>query len=180
MRDIPTLTTARLVLRAWREDDLDAFAEIQADDRAARWLGGRRSRDDSWRGMALHLGHWALRGYGQWVVADRAGGRMLGCAGLWRPEGWPGLEVGWLIHPDHWGRGYATEAGRASLDWAFTALGADEAISITLPGNTASRRVMTKIGLTFDRDERVGDLDQVVYRITHSEWRAGAPGASGG
>ena len=63
--------------------------------------------------MALFIGHWALRGYGIWVVERE--GALIGRIGLWQPEGWPGLEVGWLLGRDAWGHGYATEAARASM-----------------------------------------------------------------
>ena len=75
--------------------------------------------------MAYLLGHWELRGYGQWALIERDSGRLVGRTGLLRPENWPGLEVGWLVGREHWGRGFAPEAGRASIDWARDALGAD-------------------------------------------------------
>lgn len=170
---IPVLHTDRLVLRAFGEPDLDGYSAIVGDERVAAWLGGKPlSRDDAWRSIATHLGHWLLRGYGQWALEDKTTGRLVGRAGLWRPEGWPGLEVGWTVAPDHWGRGYATEAGRAALRWAFEDLGVDEVLSVTLPHNVASRRVMEKLGLTHDRDEHIIGFDQVVYRITRERWGA--------
>lgn len=172
--DIPVLETERLVLRGFREDDLDAFARLMADQRVARWLGGQTlDRDDSWRSMATHLGHWVLRGYGQWAVEEKATGDLVGRVGHWRPEGWPGLEVGWMIDPDRWGRGYATEGGAAALADAFTRVEASEVISLTLPDNLASRRVMEKLGLRHARDQRVRGFDQVIYAIERARWRDG-------
>ena len=169
--DIPVLQTKRLVLRAMGEHDLIAFEAIFTDERVYRWLGGESpSRAEVWRSIATNLGHWALRGYGQWALEDRATGELVGRAGLWQPEGWPGLEVGWAVAPEHWQRGYATEAGRAARDWGFEHLGAEEIISLTLPHNAASRRVMEKLGLLYDRTEPVAGHDQVVYRITREEW----------
>lgn len=169
--DIPRIQTQRLVLRGLREDDLDAFAAMMADERVYPWFGGGAvSRAESWRSIAMHLGHWALRGYGQWAVEDRDTGSFLGRLGLWEPEGWPGLEVGWAIAPQMWGRGYATEGGRAATAWAFQMLGAQEVISVTVPHNAASRRVMEKVGLRYDRTQEIGGHEQVVYVTTPDVW----------
>ncbi len=165
--DIPRIETERLALRGLRHDDIDAFAAMFADERVYRWFGGAPvDRAGAWKAMAMHLGHWALRGYGQWAVVERLTGAFVGRAGLWYPQGWPGLEVGWAVLPPYWGNGYATEAGRASVDWAFDHLGAREVISVTLPHNAASRRVMEKVGLRYDRTEQVAGREQVIYRTT--------------
>lgn len=171
---MPVVHTERLVLRGLTDDDLDAWARLQADPRIAGWLGGQpQDREDAWRTLALFVGHWALRGHGQWAMVERATGALLGRVGLWQPEGWPGLEVGWMVDADRWGEGFATEGGRASVDWAFTRLDVDEVISITTAHNLASRRVMAKLGL---RDTgtivHVRGHDQVCYRIRREEWDA--------
>ena len=96
---IPTLETERLRLRAFREDDLDAFAAIYADAEVMRFIGDGNvaDRDGTWRVMSLLLGHWQLRGYGIWAAEEKETGALVGRIGLWNPEGWPGLEVGWLL-----------------------------------------------------------------------------------
>lgn len=169
--DIPQLQTERLLLRAMREDDLDGYEAMFSDERVYEWFGGQVvDRAEMWRSIAMHLGHWVLRGYGQWSLENRVTGELVGRAGLWQPEGWPGLEVGWAVAPALWKRGYATEAGTAARDWAFENLDVEELVSVTLPHNAASRRVMEKIGLTYDRTELVAGHEQVVYRILRSEW----------
>ena len=125
---VPTLTTDRLTLRGWRDDDLDAYAPITADAEVMRFMGGVIDRAQTWREMAVFAGHWALRGYGIWVVERE--GALIGRIGLWQPEGWPGLEVGWLLGREAWGHGYATEAARASMEYAWRELGADRLISL--------------------------------------------------
>src|SRR5215470_13677785 len=118
-----TLGTERLSLRMFRESDLDAYAGMCADPEVMRYPARKpMTRAEAWRNMAMVLGHWQLRGYGLWAVEDRESGLLAGRAGLWRPEGWPGLEVGWTLRREFWGRGYATEAGRAALDHAVTTL----------------------------------------------------------
>jgi RimJ/RimL family protein N-acetyltransferase len=88
---IPTLTSERLVLRPFREQDLDPFALTCADEETMRWLGGTMSREDAWRQMAMLLGHWQLRGYGMWALEERTTGAFVGRCVFHRPEGWPGL-----------------------------------------------------------------------------------------
>jgi RimJ/RimL family protein N-acetyltransferase len=92
---VPTLETERLVLRSLTDDDLDAFAAIVADPEVQRFMSGPMDRAQAWRQLALFRGHEALRGWSQNAVVERETGRLVGRAGLWRPEGWPGLEVGW-------------------------------------------------------------------------------------
>ena len=172
--DIPVLHTERLVLRAMGEHDLLAYEAMLTDERIYRWFGGEQpNRAEVWRSIAMHLGHWALRGYGQWLLEHRESGDLIGRAGLWQPEGWPGLEVGWAVAPEHWKRGYATEAGLAARNWAFDHLGVEEVISVTLPHNEASRRVMEKVGLRYDRTQVVAGREQVIYAITRAEWEQG-------
>ena len=95
--------TRRLLLRAPREDDLDAWAALHADFEVMRWLGRDRAldRDEAWRELSYLLGHWELRGFGQWVLEELATGELVGRAGLYLPEGWPGLEVGWTLARPH-------------------------------------------------------------------------------
>jgi [ribosomal protein S5]-alanine N-acetyltransferase len=178
---LPVVRTERLWLTALGEQHLDDLARLQFDPRVAEWYGGLPDplpspavqREDAWRAMALHLGHWALRGHGQWALVERATGRFVGRAGTWQPEGWPGLEVGWMVDPDRWGEGLATEAGRAALDVAFDALHVEEVVAVTLPHNVRSRRVMEKVGLvdtgtTVDLRGHV----QVLSRMTRADWLA--------
>lgn len=163
--DIPALETDRLWLRAWRETDLDAYARMCADEEFSRFFGAPLDRDDAWRQMALHVGHWQLRGFGLWAVEEKTSGALVGRAGLFRPEGWPGLEVGWAFDPSVWGRGYATEAGHAALAHAWDELGAERVISIIDPDNARSIAVAERLGETFERHWRLRTLPVVIYGI---------------
>jgi RimJ/RimL family protein N-acetyltransferase len=146
MPPVPVLETDRLVLRGFEPGDFDAFAELCADAEVMRFMGPPVGRVDAWRLLATMVGHWTLRGYGLWAVEERATGAFVGRAGLWYPEGWPGLEVGWAFRREAWDKGYATEAGRAALDWAFGTLRADHVLSLIHPANARSIRVATKLG----------------------------------
>jgi RimJ/RimL family protein N-acetyltransferase len=141
------IETERLILRLFRESDTDAYAEMVSDPEVMRFLGGTPvPRAEAWRNMAMMLGHWHLRGYGMWAVEEKASGEMVGRVGCWNPEGWPGLEVGWTLRRRFWGRGYATEAARASVDYAFQALDQTRVISLIAPDNVNSIRVAERLG----------------------------------
>lgn len=151
-----SLTTSRLLLRQFVEDDLDALARIYADPETMQYLGtgATFSRQESWRAIGSMLGHWLLRGYGMWAVEERASGAMVGRVGFIEPEGWPGFELGWVIARSRRGRGYAPEAASAALRYAREVLGKARVISLIRPANAASIRVAEKIG-----EERSGAVE---------------------
>jgi TDG/mug DNA glycosylase family protein len=161
---VPTLETDRLLLRPFEERDLDAYAAIVADPEVMRYVGGEAlDRSAAWRQMALFLGHERLRGWTLNAVVERATGRLLGRCGLWRPEGWPGLEVGWALGRFAWGHGFATEAALAWRDWTFGVLGAEELVSIVHRDNLASHRVAERIGHHRLRELEVNGLPCVLW-----------------
>ena len=143
----PRLETDRLLLREFRPEDVAAHVASARDAEVQEFLGGVREPYDAFLGLAAHAGHWALRGYGGWIVTPREDPtRFLGRVGLWRPEGWPGLEVAWRLDRAAWGHGYATEAAHAAIGWAWTVLDASELISLIHPDNRASQRVARRLG----------------------------------
>jgi [ribosomal protein S5]-alanine N-acetyltransferase len=161
------------------ESDLDAYAELLAtpEVRGALHMTGPPSRREAWLGMAQWRGQWELRGSGQFAVEERASGRFVGRAGLHRPEqdDWPGLEVGWTLHPAWWGRGYATEAGAASLAYAFDVMGVAEAFSTILAENLRSQAVATRLGLALVEDRVLSNYPAAphgIWRIDASTWAA--------
>jgi RimJ/RimL family protein N-acetyltransferase len=174
---IPRLETERLVLRGLTAGDFDKLAEFMADPDVARYLTGEPlSRADAWRGLATALGHWQLRGYGVWAVERKSDGAFMGRVGMINPEGWPGLEVGWTLGRPYWGKGYATEAARAALDYAFLTQPVDRIISCIDPDNAASQSVAKRIGETKGEVHalRVSAKDFIVdiWSITRAEWMA--------
>lgn len=143
-----TLETPRLLLRKFRASDLDAYAQMSADAEVMKFLGTgvTLGRNDAWRSIAAILGHWQLLGYGMWAIEERQTGAFIGRAGFLDPPGWPGFEVGWVLGRQHWGRGYASEAARAALEYAFQTLRRERVISLIRPGNERSIRVAEKLG----------------------------------
>ena len=162
---VPRLETARLILREWRASDADAYAGMATDVDVMRYVGGVMDREQSWRSMALHAGHWTLRGYGNWAVERRTDGEFLGRVGLWNPKGWLGLEIGWTLARPAWGNGYATEAAGAAMNWAWTVLNAPRLISVIHPDNTASMRVAERLGMAWLRTEQLQGQPVSVFGI---------------
>ncbi len=142
----PVLETARLILRVPRAEDFDRYAELLADESAARYIGGQLSRAAAWRRFLQMPGAWLVQGFAMFSVVDKASGRWLGQLGPWRPEGWPGNEVGWSFHPDAWGFGYATEAAEAAIDWAFHTLEWTDVIHCIDPANVPSQKLAQRLG----------------------------------
>ena len=142
------MQTDRLLLRQWRESDLDAYARMVADPEVMRYLadGVPVDRFGAWRQLAAFIGHGVLRGYTHWAIELRASGEFIGRAGPWRPDGWPALEIGWAIAPQHQGRGYATEAGGVAQHVAWTSLKPDRLVSLVRPANAPSAAVARKLG----------------------------------
>lgn len=140
---------------------------MYGDPEVMRYLEDGRPLDRAaaWRSMAVHLGHWQLRGYGQWALVERASGELVGRAGLWMPEGWPGLEVGWLLARRRWGEGFATEAGRTAIEYAFEVLGVEDVISLIRPENRASARVAERLGESYDRTIELLGARADLYRL---------------
>ncbi len=161
-----TLETERLILRMWREEDLDSYAEMCADPKVMRYLAAKPStRSDAWRNMALMIGHWHLRGFGMWAVEERASGELVGRVGCWKPESWPGFEIGWTLRSGFWGRGFATEAARASLKYAFNELDQPHVISVIHPENAASIRVAERLGEALEGTTEIAGVPVLIYGI---------------
>lgn len=166
--EIPELETPRLRLRGFSHDDLDAYAEMCADPEVMRFVGNGQTLDrcQAWRNMAMIAGHWQLRGYGLWAVEERSSREMIGRIGLWNPEGWLQMEVGWTLRRTYWGQGFATEAAQAAIDYAVTVLKEQHLISLIKPGNQASIRVAERLGEELEGTTELNGETVLVYGMT--------------
>lgn len=150
------LETARLHLRRWRAEDAEPFAALNADPEVMRFIGagGTLSRTDSDGLLMRFEREWDERGFSLWAVEDDRG--FAGFCGLTHPlfltELLPAVEVGWRLCRDRWGRGLATEAAQAAIDWGFAELELGEVLAIVDPANHRSLRVAAKLGMTPRRD----------------------------
>src|SRR6187402_796531 len=151
----PRLETNRLILRVPALDDLDRWAEMMADENAARFIGGVAAKTIVWRMIMQMVGAWELTGVSMFSVIEKASGKWVGRAGPWQPLAWPGAEVGWGLHPDAWGKGYALEAAIASIDYAFESLGWTDVIHCINPANDPSKAVARRLGSRLLRHDRL-------------------------
>lgn len=169
------LQSERLLLREWRREDFEPYARFLADAEVARYLSGEPlSRADAWRNLAMVMGHWTLRGYGMWAVERRSDGALIGRAGLWNPEDWPGLEIGWTFGREYWGHGYATEAGALAMRYAFLTQHTDRLISVIHVDNAPSQRVAARLGETRGERQEITyqgrSKDVEIWSIARAEW----------
>ena len=172
------LTTSRLLLRRWREDDLPAMAAINADPEVMRWIGDGTPIDDEATAAATARSeqHWETHGFGLFAVEIRATGQLAGFTGLNTPyslpEVLPAVEIGWRLGRRYWGQGIATEAARAALDFGFTDRRLDRVVSIHQLGNDASGRIMQKLGMQLYREITDNRGRRVrIYAIGRDEYR---------
>ena len=140
------IETERLILRPPTLDDLDRWADMMADPVATRFLGGVQPKEMVWRGVMTMIGSWASIGVGMFSMLEKGSGKWLGRCGPWSPLGWPGTEVGWGLHPDAWGKGYAFEAARAGMDYAVDVLGWTDIIHSIHPDNEPSIKLAQRLG----------------------------------
>ena len=164
----PELETERLLLRQWRDEDVEALAEVYGQPEVlehmpALDLGGTRTQVEGFRRQ------WREEGIGLWAAEELASGRFVGRFGLMRHRDWPlaesPVEVGWCLHRDWWGRGLATEGGRAGVECWRRNLDDPQLISITLPANRRSRAVMERLGLTYRGTAFWRGYEQVWYAL---------------
>ena len=162
------LETDRLVLRMFRNDDLEPYHAICSDAEVMEFIGEGKTltRLETWRHMATMLGHWQLRGYGSWAVEEKRSAELIGRVGFIHPEGWPGLEIGWALARTAWGRGYATEAARGALAHGFQACGFSRVISLIHRANARSIRVAERLGGIADGTTELFGQRVLVYAYT--------------
>ncbi|GAA1927686.1 GNAT family N-acetyltransferase [Streptomyces durmitorensis] len=154
---MPLILTPRLVLRRWRESDIAPMTAINSDPDVMRWIGdGSVHDEEQTRSTMARWEHgWETEGFGLFAVEVRATGELAGFTGLsvphYLPEVLPAVEIGWRLGRSFWGRGLATEAARAALDFGFADRGLERVVSIAQVGNDASERIMNKLGMRVER-----------------------------
>jgi RimJ/RimL family protein N-acetyltransferase len=153
-KPLTELTTERLRLRAWRAEDREPFAALNADPVVMEHFPALLTREQSDAFVDRIVRRMAEQGYGLWAAEIRETGRFIGFIGLNpAPDALPvapATEVGWRLAREFWGQGYAPEGARAAVDFAFGTLGLPEIVSFTTTVNTRSQRVMQKLGMTHD------------------------------
>ncbi len=140
------IETDRLILRVPRREDFERYAELFGNVEAVRHISSGLTRSDAWRRFLQMPGAWTVQGFAMFSLIEKSTGLWVGQAGPWQPEGWPGTEVGYSLHPEAWGKGYATEACTAAIDWVFDVLNWTDVIHCIAPANTASQSVARRLG----------------------------------
>jgi RimJ/RimL family protein N-acetyltransferase len=149
------IETERLLLRLPVADDADPFVGIHQDPEVIALKHVTLTSPPGGielgaRNVDRMLRHWDRRGYGQFAVVERATARVIGCVGYLQLENSPDIELGWIVHRSRWGNGFATEAARAAIEWAWRGSTIEYIVSLIGRDNPASIRVATKIGQRFE------------------------------
>ncbi|WNG53838.1 GNAT family N-acetyltransferase [Archangium gephyra] len=175
MMRVDTFRSARMLAERPGPEDFLEWCQFRQDPRVAATLGGPRPEEHLRRDLDAMLEHWARHGFGVWMWRDPADGRLIGHCGLrhYLVEGQEELELLYALRFESWGQGLATELAAASLEVGFGRLGFEDVVAFTLTTNKASRRVMEKLGMRYERDITHAALPHVLFRITAAEWRRG-------
>ena len=179
-----TIKTERLILRPWREEDLQPFARLNADPRVMEYFPGLKTREESDSSAKLMSDHIERCGWGCWAASLIQTGEFIGFIGLediyFKASFTPAVEIGWRLAFEYWGKGYATEGALASLQYGFVKLKLEKIVSFTAFQNMRSRAVMERFGMHHDPKD---DFDHpkiqeghplrrhVLYKIKKTDWQ---------
>ena len=167
------IETERLLLRGWRDEDVQPYVRLCADPEVMRFIGDGSTlmREGSGAQVSRFVRHWEEQGFGLWALEERASGTFIGFAGLAYQEDWTEgdhkTEVGWRLDRECWGRGLATEAAKASVAYGLEKVGLERII--IQPENAASRRVAEKAGLTLRGETSWRSSKVVWYAVDRPE-----------
>jgi RimJ/RimL family protein N-acetyltransferase len=175
------IETSRLVLRPFREEDLDAWSSICSAPEVMRYAsmaGAPLTREQSGVWLRSMQDHWQIHGYGMWAVEEKETGCLIGRVGLQYPPGFPETEVAWMLGTAHWGRGFAAEGACAAVEQGFSTVGRTKLISLIFPENARSIRLAERLGERYESDFHLAGHRLLLYSISREEWRAGRTSAS--
>ena len=165
---IPLLETPRLILREWRASDIEPFAALNRDPIVMLFFPHVLDQDQTLAYVEKTKNHFREHGIGKWAVELKETSEFIGSVGLdtvdFDAPFNKAPEIGWRLASHHWGKGYATEAAAAAVTFMFEAEGCPEIVSFTAVQNKPSRRVMEKIGMTYDAG---GDFDHPKLPVGH-------------
>lgn len=167
------IEAARLRLRMFTPEDLDALCEMTRDPEVMRYIGQGRplTRDETHFNLMTIISAFRRRGFGRWALVKKDGGALVGYCGLSLGNEEVGVELAYLLAKAEWGQGLVTEAGRACLRYGFETLGLESIAGLTLGANRKSRRVLDRLGMQYLRDGHFYGYDCVWYTARREDWR---------
>lgn len=173
----PSIETDRLRLRLFHPQDLDELASMFSDPQVMRYVadGKPAGRDVAEKALTSVIDHWRRHGFGRWAAEDKETRQFVGFGGLRSLFGMP--EVVYHFSPAYWGKGLATELGRASLRYGFEEHRFEKIVAIAKPENAASIRVMEKLGMRYEMNTSYYDIDVVQYTLAREEYKPTADAA---
>ncbi len=159
------LETKRLKFRQWRATDYEAFKAFYSSKQNAKFVGGVKNAEESWRLMATYIGHYELHGYSYLAIDEKATKKLIGTVGLWNSEPWPEPELGYWLLPESQGKGFGVEAGLALKKYALETLKLDSLVSYIDAENEPSKQLALRLGAKHDSTIDLLDFGpHAVYR----------------
>ncbi|MEM7030552.1 MAG: GNAT family N-acetyltransferase [Chloroflexota bacterium] len=167
MDSISNFETSRLIAHCFSLNDYDTLCQLHSDPQVMATLGGIRPPEKTRQFLAEKMAHWGQYGFGYWMFHHRETGQFVGRGGIQHIEigGQQEVEIGYTVASTFWGQGYATEIAKTLVDLGFETLDLPEIVCFTLATNTASQRVMEKVGFQFERNVRHEEQTHVLYRL---------------
>ncbi len=170
---MPEIETVRLRLRHCTFADLDDLLQIRGDAEVMRFIGDRKpqSKERVQELLQEIINHWQKHGFGRWAVIDKANDKFIGLCGLNYLEYIDEIEIGYLLAKPAWGKGFATESAKASLRYAFEELQLEQIVAVAFPENTASRKVMEKLGMKYVKHTQLFEGEVAYYEMWRKDFR---------
>ncbi|HEY9811249.1 MAG TPA: GNAT family N-acetyltransferase [Halomicronema sp.] len=165
------LKTQRLIFRKFTPQDLDRLYQLFNDPDVMHYMGGVRTREVTEQRLAQMIDHWQ-HGFSMWVVLRKSDHQMIGRCGLIYLDNTPEVELGYTFFKEFWGKGYATEAAKATLEYGFNNINLNRIVAITHPQNIASQRVMEKCGMTYEKNAFYYNTNVVLYGLSKFKFQA--------
>ncbi len=166
------IETERLILRRFTPEDLDELAALRADPEVMRYIG-EQPRAKVEQRLNYYISLYESRGLGMWAVIDKGTGALIGWCGLIFLDGTGEVEVGYGAAKRYWGQGLMSEAARASLRYGFERAGLRRIVAVAMPENLASRRIMEKLGMRYEKRANFYGHELVYYSISRDEFDYG-------
>ncbi len=164
------IETERLLLREFTIDDLDELAALRADPEVMKYIGVQ-DREKVLQRLSYYISLYGSHGFGAWGVVHKEQQKLIGWCGLMYLENSPEVEVGYGVAKAYWGQGLVTEAAAASLRYGFERAGLKRIVAVALPENTASRRIMEKLGMKYEKNALHYGYDCAFYAIAREDFR---------